>query len=176
MNVKKYGPSYPFNIVHLIVGGIHEMFYTPRGAKNEQIILQKRKGFIKLALRTQSDIIPMYTFGANQIYSRVCGNKSLLCHLSSQLKISLVIWLGRWGIPMGWVPCRVPLLGVIGNVFPVPKMAIEEITEDVVKRVHADFCQALKELFDTYKIVYVEEMGADSSWLTNELKLETDEC
>ena len=41
---------------------------------------------------------------------------------------------------MGWVPCHVPLLGVIGNVFPVPKMEIEEITDDVVvQRVHADF-------------------------------------
>ena len=174
LNVKKYGPTYPNNVVHLIVGGIQEMFYTPFNSNKEQIILEKRKGFIKLALINQCDIIPMYTFGANQMYQRIFGHKSVLCKLSSSLQMSLVIWLGRWGIPMSWIPIPVPLMGVIGEVFEVPKVDADKITDELVQQVHADFCKTLKQLFDDHKKVYVEKMGADPDWLTRELKLETE--
>jgi len=33
----------------------------------------------------------------------------------------------------------------------------------------------LRALFDTYKKVYVEEMGADKEWLTRELKFEDEQ-
>lgn len=174
LNVRKYGPTYPNNVAHLVVGGIHEMFYTPYNSNKEQIILDKRKGFIKLALTNQCDIIPMYTFGANQQYQRIFGHESVLCKLSTSLQMSLVVWLGRWKIPMSWIPIPVPLLGVVGEVFEVPKVDSEKITDELVQQVHSDFCERLKKLFDDYKKVYVDEMGADPEWLTRELKLETE--
>jgi Diacylglycerol acyltransferase len=174
LDVHKNGPTYPFNVVHLVVGGIQEMFYTPWNAPAEQIILYKRKGFIKLALQCKCDVIPMYNFGANQTYNKVFGHKSALCKLSSALQMSCVVWLGRWGIPMGWVPCKVPLMAVIGEVFEVPKVPVDEVSDELVQKVHGDFCKALKKLFDAYKVVYVEEMGADPQWLTRELKLENE--
>ena len=176
LDVKKYGPSYPFNVVHLVVGGIHEMFYTTISQQRkdcEQIILSKRKGFIKLALKTGCDIIPMYTFGANQSFLRIFGPSSLLCKLSTTLQVSLVVWLGRFNLPMGFVPRQVPLLGVIGDVFEVPKVnKPEDVTDELVVKTHKEFCKTMKRLFDKYKIVYVNEMGADEEWLTRELMFE----
>jgi len=172
LDVKSHGPKYPYNVVHLIVGGIHEMFYTPVGSEYEQIIVRSRKGFIKLALRTGSDIIPYYSFGANQTYARISGPKSLLCTISRRFRFSVLMWFGRWWIPMSFIPFQVPLLGVVGEVFEVPKVKESEITDELVQSVHSDFCKRLKILFDTYKVVYVEEMGADRSWLTRELKFE----
>lgn len=161
------------NIVHLVVGGIQEMYYTTIGDPDERIIIQSRKGFVKLAIRTGSDLIPMYNFGANQAYSRLFGRDSPMRNLSSKLRVSLVAWLGRWNVPMGFLPRKVPLLGVIGPVFEVPRVSSEsEITDELVEKTHAAFCVQLRRLFDEYKVVYVEDMGADPVWLTRKLKFE----
>jgi len=170
LDTKTFGPQHPYNVVHLVVGGIHEMFYTTHDEFHEQIILRKRKGFVKLALQTQSDLIPMYTFGANQTYMRLFHRNSVFCRLSSVLQVSLVTWLGRWNIPMGFVPNKIPLLGVIGPVFEVPK--VDTVTDELIQQTHEQFCEKLKELFDTYKVVYVNQMGADESWLLKELSFE----
>jgi 2-acylglycerol O-acyltransferase 2 len=159
----------------LFAGGINEMFYTNGGAAYEQIVLSKRKGFIKLALETGCDIIPQYSFGANQAYIRPFGPDSLLCKLSAFLRISTVVWFGRWWIPMGVLPFRVPILTVTGPVFHVPHVVDpDKITNELVSKVHREFCLALKQLFDEYKIVYVEEMGAPEEWLTRELLFENE--
>ena len=141
----------------------------------EQIVISKRKGFIKLALETGADIIPLYSFGANQAYRRPFGKDSWLCKLSAVLRVSTIVWLGRWYIPLNVIPFRVPILTVAGPVFRVPKVkSKEEITPHLVQQVHADFCVALRELFDEYKIVYVREMGAPKEWLTRELLFENE--
>lgn len=172
LDVRTHGSTYPYNIVHLLVGGIEEIFCTPMGAEYEQIVVARHKGFIKLALGTGCDIIPMYTFGANQLYARMFGPHSLLCKLSSKLRVALVFWFGRWWIPFGILPFPVPLLTVVGEIFEVPKVKEEEITDELVQSVHSDFCQALRSLYNQYRRVYVEEMGADPSWLTRELRFE----
>lgn len=179
------GPTYPYNVVHLVVGGIGEMFCTtmsdgreePSRNAPERIILSKRKGFIKLALQTGADIIPHYTFGANQTYRRAFGPESFLARISSVCQVSLVVWFGRWWLPFGVIPFRVPVLSVVGEVFEVPKIDAsngEKITDELVERVHAEFCSRMRQLFDEYKVVYVKEMGAPKEWLIKELKFENE--
>lgn len=79
------------------------------------------------------------------------------------------------GFPWGFLPFANPILTVSGEVFDVPKVSADALTDDLVQQVHTDFCRALRNLFDTYKKVYVEEMGAGKEWLARELKFE-DEC
>jgi Diacylglycerol acyltransferase len=174
LDAKRHGSSYPFSVVHLVVGGIHEMFCTPGYARNEEIIISKRKGFIKLALQTGADIIPMYSFGANQTYYRLAGMDSWLCRLSTVMQVSVTPWFGRFWIPFGFIPFQRPILTVTGDVFAVPKVAPSEVSDELVRQVHADFRNALRHLFDTYKVVYVEEMGAEEIWRRKELKFEDD--
>ena len=59
-----------------------------------------------------------------------------------------------------WLSDRVKL-PIVGEVFEVPKVESEKITDELVQQVHSDFCVRLKKLFDDYKKVYVDEMGAD---------------
>ena len=161
--------SYPYSVAHLVVGGINEMFYG--GGDVEQIVLHKRKGFIKLAMQSGAAIIPSYTFGTNQMYWRPFGPKSALAKLSSMIQVSLVPWCGRWYIPFSFVPFKVPVLTVLGEVFEVPHTA--EPTSEEVERVHAAFCEAMRALFDQHKQDYVA-MGAGSEWLDKKLKLENE--
>ena len=64
--------------------------------------------------------IPCYNFGTNDLYYRPFGPRSLLARLSSVAQVSLVPWCGRWYVPFSSVPFKVPVLTVIGDVFPVP--------------------------------------------------------
>ena len=79
--------KYPNNILTLLPGGISEMFY---GLDEEQIILNKRKGFIKIALQTGASLVPCYALGANQVYTRWFSESSIFYRLSSLLRVSLV--------------------------------------------------------------------------------------
>jgi len=161
--------SHPYSVAHLVVGGIAEMFYG--SGEIEQIVLAKRKGFVKLAMQTGAAIIPSYTFGTNQMFYRPCGPKSYLARLSSVLQVSVTPWCGRWYVPFSPVPFRVPVLSVLGEVFEVPHNP--EPTHDEVEQQHVRFCAAMRALFDAHKKDYVA-LGADKAWLEKTLKLENE--
>jgi Diacylglycerol acyltransferase len=94
--------------------------------------------------------------------------------LSTVMQVSVTPWFGRFWIPFGFIPFQRPILTVTGDVFAVPKVAPSEVSDELVRQVHADFRNALRHLFDTYKVVYVEEMGAEEIWRRKELKFEDD--
>lgn len=137
---------YPHNVSMLQPGGVAEMFY---GVDCEQIILEKRKGFCKVALQTGASLVPCYAFGANEIFSRKFGPHSLLAKLSSALRTSLVFWLGRWGVPYGFVPINSKLVVALGAPLDVERVA--EPSREQVEALHARYCAALKDLFDRHK-------------------------
>jgi len=55
--------------VSLVVGGVEEMFYTEK--KKLNLILKNRKGYLKLALETKKPLIPIITYGENELYETV---------------------------------------------------------------------------------------------------------
>ena len=55
--------------VSVFPGGIAEIFLSSR--TEEKIYLQKRKGFVKMALATGTHIIPIYVFGHSQMFINV---------------------------------------------------------------------------------------------------------
>ena len=138
---------WPHNAVMLQPGGVAEMFY---GTESEQIILDKRKGFCKIALQTGACIVPCYAFGANEVYTRYFGPTSLAARLSSVLRTSLVVWTGRWGVPFGPVPHLVKLLVVLGAPLEVGPPVAEPSPEQILA-LHARYVSALQALFEKYK-------------------------
>lgn len=143
---------WPHNMTMLQPGGVSEMFY---GTDREQIILGKRKGFCKICLQTGASIVPCYVLGANEVFTRYFGPSSLLARLSSLLRVSLVPWGGRWGIPFGVVPNKCKLVVAVGQ--PIHVAAVEEPTREQVEALHAQYVAALRSLFDRHK----GRMGAD---------------
>jgi 1-acyl-sn-glycerol-3-phosphate acyltransferase len=133
-------------------GGVSEMFY---GTDREQILLNKRKGFCKMCLTTGASIVPCYCFGANEVYTRHFGPDSILAKLSSVLRVSLVPWSGRWGLPFGVVPNPCKLCVVLGK--PIDVEMVAEPTREQVEALHSRYVATLRELFDRHK----EHMGTD---------------
>ncbi|VDO41272.1 unnamed protein product, partial [Onchocerca flexuosa] len=57
------------NIVVLIVGGAEEALDAHPGS--HILTLNKRKGFIKIAIETGAQLVPMYCFGENELFKQV---------------------------------------------------------------------------------------------------------
>jgi len=74
-----------------------------------------RKGIFRMAAKYQVPIIPVYCFGSSVLLKRL-KLPDFVEKLSLMLRISLVIFFGKWGLP---IPFRNRLLYVIGRpIYP----------------------------------------------------------
>lgn len=127
----------------LYVGGIAEVFQCDY--HQERLFLSNRKGFIKLALRENVDIVPAYLFGNTSIFSDV-HNCNLLCTLSRKTGIVLTYFWGKWWLP---IPRDDPLLCARGKRMGLPH--IPHPTQADIDYWHAQYCAEVVRLFDAYK-------------------------
>ena len=156
---------HPFNALTLMPGGVAEMFF---GLEHEQVILARRKGFCKLALTTGCSLVPVYTFGANEVYTRAFGARSMAARLSSLLRVSLVCWFGRFGIPFGFLPHQQKLVVAIGKPMEVARVASGEPSREQVEALHARYVAELRGLYAKHK----HRMGSEWAARRDQLYLE----
>ncbi|KAG8538905.1 hypothetical protein GDO81_021805 [Engystomops pustulosus] len=102
------------NAVFIVVGGAAESLQSSPG--EHVVTLSNRKGFVRLALENGADLVPVYSFGENDIYEQVRFSP------------------GSWGCKLqllfqkhvGFAPCLFKGTGVFGegswglNPFPRP--------------------------------------------------------
>jgi 1-acyl-sn-glycerol-3-phosphate acyltransferase len=136
------------NSLIILPGGEQEQLLTEYG--KEIVYLKRRKGFIKLALQYKVPVVPVYVFGASDLF------------LTSKLLFGPRYWLmSRFGICIPF--CR----GLYGSLCPLPKkvsivfgapvlyeMKGETPTEQEVDAAHNQFMKELELLFDTHKTTY----------------------
>eukprot|EP01116_Phalansterium_solitarium_P011034 TRINITY_DN26644_c0_g1_i1.p1 TRINITY_DN26644_c0_g1~~TRINITY_DN26644_c0_g1_i1.p1 ORF type:complete len:348 (-),score=79.07 TRINITY_DN26644_c0_g1_i1:54-1097(-) len=140
--------------VIIVVGGAAEALMAYPG--NESLVLGKRKGFVRLALETGSHLVPMYSFGENDLYDQVLKpHGSLVRRLQDWAKrktgISFPLFHGRgiWNYDFGILPHRRKILTIVGRPIKVPK--IENPSEDVVDQYHQRYIDELTDLFESHK-------------------------
>lgn len=153
--------------VGIVPGGIAEMFTCTTNSGNnnggeEVLVVKSRKGFVKIALQTGAQIIPCYCFGNSKLFHTPHGNgddngkgkgagglSSSLASLSRSLRMSIILFWGRWGLP---VPLRVPLLTVVGRPIQCPQMT--EPSPEMVNEYHNIYMRETKRIFEKYKNAY----------------------
>ncbi|KAI6227752.1 Acyltransferase [Aphelenchoides fujianensis] len=145
------------NAVCLVVGGAEEALDAH--PSNYSLVLSKRKGFIKLALREGSSLVPVYSFGENHMFKQVENPRgSPLREFQSTFKkrvgVSPVLFWGTsiFGGRFGLLPQRNRLITVVGSPIHVPKTP--EPTQEQVDGLHAKYVAALVDLFETHKHRY----------------------
>jgi hypothetical protein len=92
---------FPHNILLHSVAGIAGMFY---GIDQEQVVIERRRGFCRIALETGASLVPCYVFGANELYHRKFGPDSLAAKISRAYHISFVRLLDRSIWSAVWIP------------------------------------------------------------------------
>ena len=97
----------------LVKGGIAEILQDPDPEHEYAII---GKGIFRMAVKHQVPIIPIYCFGSSVLLKRF-KLPHFVEKLSLMLRVSLVIFFGRWGLP---IPFRQRLLYVMGRpIYPL---------------------------------------------------------
>lgn len=96
------------NIVSILIGGADESKFSKPG--KYKIILNKRKGFVKMALQTGAPLVPVFSFGETDVFDQADfpGFGLIRNFVKNVLQIGLVIPKGKYGI----CPQRVPVVTV----------------------------------------------------------------
>ncbi len=68
-----------------------------RSPNDECALLKSRKGFVRLALKNNIPLIPVYCFGGNKMFRRLQLPK-VVERVSNILRISIVIVFGKYGM------------------------------------------------------------------------------
>eukprot|EP00584_Thalassiosira_punctigera_P004913 CAMPEP_0172530372 /NCGR_PEP_ID=MMETSP1067-20121228/4125_1 /TAXON_ID=265564 ORGANISM="Thalassiosira punctigera, Strain Tpunct2005C2" /NCGR_SAMPLE_ID=MMETSP1067 /ASSEMBLY_ACC=CAM_ASM_000444 /LENGTH=345 /DNA_ID=CAMNT_0013314565 /DNA_START=248 /DNA_END=1285 /DNA_ORIENTATION=+ len=131
-------------------GGVHEvLMLNPEKPLDVVLYLQKRKGFIKLALQTGSPVVPVFGFNLDGSYGYWFPRGSFMEKISRSLKMVPLVFWGRWFIPFG-IPNPKKIHVVIGPAIDVPKEG-DSVTQESVDKYHSKFLEELEALFERHK-------------------------
>ena len=128
------------------VGGGEEFTYMTKNTID--LVLAKRKGFVKLALQTGNSLLPVIGFGENDVFDRISHPVFEPIHnaLYTMLRMALPLFVGRYLLPL---PRRVPLVTVVGK--PIIVEQIPHPTQAEIDELHAEYIQQLKKLYNQFK-------------------------
>jgi hypothetical protein len=126
----------------LYTGGIAELFRCSES--HETLILKKRKGFIKLALQTGADVVPMYFFGNTSVLSVL--THPFLESISRKYQISLTLFWGVWGLP---IPRPHKVIYARGPPLGLPHLP--NPTDEEISQWHEKYVSEVQRIFDTHK-------------------------
>ncbi|CAK7566261.1 MAG: diacylglycerol O-acyltransferase 1 [Sporothrix epigloea] len=153
--------------VTIVVGGARESLQANPGTM--RLVLHGRAGFIKVAMSTGADLVPVLGFGEVDLYTQLQGDEHPLLrrfqmHVLKVWKFTLPFMRGRgiFNYDYGLMPYRHPLHIVVGRPIQVTKASSATLDPAEVDRLHGLYCDELRWLWDTYKDKYapdrVEEM------------------
>lgn len=147
------------NGVMLMVGGAREAFLSR--PNTYRIVLKQRKGFVRIALKTGSAIVPVISFGETNVFEQNDSPPgSYVRKIQELIKrytgIAPILFNGRglFQYSFGLIPKRHPITTIIGAPMELEK--ILNPTPEEIDDVHEKFCKKLQELFDTHKSNYLE--------------------
>ncbi|CAG9772820.1 unnamed protein product [Ceutorhynchus assimilis] len=145
----------------LMPGGARESYYCKPG--QYKILLNERKGFVKLALRTGAPLVPVISFGETDLFDQY--ENPTLRQVQEIIRnwtgVALAVPIGRGFL--GLVPRRKPIRAVVGNPMEIPK--IEFPTSKDVEEYHAKFGKAMQEMFEEQKYNYLSVDEAEKTHL-----------
>ncbi|XP_054830916.1 2-acylglycerol O-acyltransferase 2 [Eublepharis macularius] len=145
------------NVLTIIVGGAQEALDARPGALT--LLLENRKGFVRLAIRHGVALVPVFSFGENELYDQVENPKgSWLRWIQERLQkvmgISLPVMHARgiFQYSFGLIPYRRPIYTVVGKPIPVEKK--HNPSEEEVDEIHRIYLEELCKLFEEHKLKY----------------------
>ncbi|KAI8924669.1 diacylglycerol acyltransferase [Entophlyctis helioformis] len=156
-NILSKGPG---NGILIVVGGAAEALNA--FPKTYDLVIKKRFGFVKVALRHGASLVPVFSFGENDIWGQVPNPKgSLLRKVQNAVKrvvrISppLVYGRGVFQYSFGLMPFRRPIVTIIGTPIDCPK--IDDPTDEQVREYHQKYLDGLQRIYDEHKDTYAPD-------------------
>lgn len=143
------------NVAIVVVGGAQEALDAHRN-EDVSLTLNTRRGFIRIALETGADLVPVFSFGENDTFEQSAnppGSKvrEFQERTKKTLGFSTPLFHGRglFQYTWGYVPYRSPITTVVGAPIRVEK--VSEPTKEQISELHEEYTNALIKLFDDHK-------------------------
>lgn len=140
--------------ITIVVGGARESLDAQPGSL--RLVLKRRKGFIKLAIRSGADLVPVLAFGENELYDQVSSDSHPLVHKGQMLvkkllgfTIPLFHARGVFNYDVGLMPYRKSLNVVVGRPIKVGRQA--EPDSGYVDELHSQYVGELERIWDEWK-------------------------
>ncbi|XP_069059977.1 2-acylglycerol O-acyltransferase 2 isoform X2 [Pleurodeles waltl] len=145
------------NAVVIAIGGAEEALDARPGAFT--ILLKNRKGFVKLAVHHGASLVPVFSFGENELFDQVENPKgSFLRRTQEKLRkmmgVSLPLFHARgvFQYNFGLLPYRRPIYTVVGK--PIKVEQNQNPTDEEIDCIHKIYMEELSKLFEEHKTQY----------------------
>lgn len=146
--------------VTIVIGGASESLdarpYSLR------LVLKRRKGFIRLAIRTGADLVPVLAFGENDLYDQIQSEAHPLIHkvqMAVKRMVGFTVPLfharGVFNYDIGLMPYRRPLNIVVGR--PIKVVQNPKPEEAYVDEIHAAYIADLERIWEEWKDVFAKD-------------------
>uniref|UniRef100_A0A3P8SP50 Acyltransferase n=1 Tax=Amphiprion percula TaxID=161767 RepID=A0A3P8SP50_AMPPE len=156
----KESASYPLHhkrggsAVVIAVGGAPESLDAHPGSYN--VLLAHKKGFIKMAMEQGAHLVPVYSFGENEVFDQVENPRGTWLRwtqerLQSIMGIALPLFHARgvFQYSFGLMPYRKPITTIVGRPIRVEKK--EKPTAEELDALHQLYMDELSNLFEEHK-------------------------
>jgi 2-acylglycerol O-acyltransferase 2 len=154
----------------IVIGGARESLEAQPGTL--RLILTGRKGFVKMALRTGADLVPVLAFGENDLYDQLSPKTHPMVHRFQMLTLSVFKFTlpamhgrGLLNYDVGLMPYRRPLNIVVGKPIRVAIANMAQPDQAEVDRLHALYVAELQTIWDTYKDQFAKDRKADLQFI-----------
>ncbi|XP_053312697.1 2-acylglycerol O-acyltransferase 2 [Spea bombifrons] len=145
------------NAVIIAVGGAPESLDARPGAYT--LLLKNRKGFVKLAIQHGASLVPVFSFGENELFDQVDNPKgSWLRFIQEKLQKAMGVALplfharGVFQYSFGLLPYRKPIWTVVGK--PIKVVENSNPSAEEIDRMHQTYMEELCKLFEEHKTKY----------------------
>jgi 2-acylglycerol O-acyltransferase 2 len=150
--------------ITIVVGGASESLDAQ--PYSLRLVLKRRKGFVKMAIRTGADLVPVMAFGENDLYDQFQADSHPTIHKFQLLvkkllgfTIPLFHARGVFNYDVGLMPYRRPLNIVVGRPIKVNQAASPK--QEDIDRVHEEYMVELERLWDTWKDEFAKERKSE---------------
>ncbi|KAJ7780289.1 DAGAT-domain-containing protein [Mycena maculata] len=155
-NILKSGPG---SAITIVVGGAAESLSAHPGTAD--LTLRRRVGFIKMAIRHGADLVPVFSFGENDIYEQMPNEHGTTVYrlqekFKSVFGFTLPLFHGRGllNYNLGLMPYRRQIVAVIGR--PIHVTQTENPSLEEVTAVQMQYIEELERIWNTYKDVFAK--------------------
>ena len=142
----------------IVVGGANETVNARPGSND--LVIKKRLGFIKLALRTGSPLVPVFSFGENDLWDQLPNEKGSWIRWFQDVARTYTGMVppaihGRsiFTYNAGILPYRRPVVSVVGAPIDSPKIENPDI--ETIIHYQDKYVTELMRIYDTYKDEYL---------------------
>lgn len=150
--------------ITIVIGGARESLDAR--PQMLRLVLKRRRGFVKLAIRTGADLVPVLAFGENELYEQVQSDSHPVIHKMQMLvkkalgfTVPLFHARGVFNYDIGIIPYRRPLNIVVGR--PIKVVQSPKPDNAYVDDIHALYVQELERIWEEWKDTFARDRSGE---------------